>query len=217
MECSGTIADAFARYGHDAISCDLKVGHNKLSRHIRGDVFDTLAMLRGWADLAILHPVCRFLSVSGYHWCYRDPAKYPKTICGPERLAEVEKAVADYMKCVEVGKRFGIPRVAVENPIGIMSTRYRKPDQKFQPYDFGDDASKLTGLHLENLPPLWPTMRVPGRIVECDGKTVERWSNQTDSGQNNLGPTEDPEDRRAERATTYPGPADAMARQWGVL
>ena len=88
-----------------------------------------------------------------------------------------------------------------------MSTRYRKPDQYVQPYDFGDDASKKTGLWLNDLPLLTPTKRVPGRIV--NGK--ERWGNQTDSGQNRLGPSAD---RWRVRSQTYPGLAAAMADQW---
>lgn len=96
----------------------------------------------------------------------------------------------------------------MENPISIISTRIRKPDQIIQPYQFGHDASKSTCLWLNGLLPLRPTKWVEPRIV--DGK--KRWANQTDSGQNRLGPSEQ---RAALRAVTYQGIADAMAEQWG--
>ena len=107
-----------------------------------------------------------------------------------------------------------IPRICIENPVGCISTRIRKPDQWVQPYEFGDDASKKTGLWLKGLPNLVPTGRVPGRLVECppgSGKLRERWANQCDSGQNKLGPSSD---RWAKRAKTYTGLARAMADQW---
>jgi hypothetical protein len=129
-----------------------------------------------------------------------------------DRRQKTEDAVADFMECTVYG-----PRLCIENPIGIMSTRWRKPDQIIQPHDFGDDASKFTCFWLKNLPPLLPTKIVSGRVVIWNGKPVMRWANQTDSGQNRLGPTKDPEDRRAARAVTYPGPASAMADQWGSL
>lgn len=103
-----------------------------------------------------------------------------------------------------------IPRIAIENPVGYMSSYFRKPDQYIQPYEFGDDASKKTGLWLRGLPKLVPTERVDGRIV--NGK--ERWANQTDSGQNRLAPG--PE-RAKDRSVTYPGIADAIVDQWGRL
>jgi hypothetical protein len=103
-----------------------------------------------------------------------------------------------------------IRRIAVENPIGCLSSRIRKPDQIIQPFQFGDDASKSTCLWLKNLPILRPTTRIKGRLV--NGK--ERWSNQTDSGQNVLGPSEY---RAMERSRTYPGIASAMAEQWSQL
>lgn len=110
-----------------------------------------------------------------------------------------------------------VPRIAIENPVGAIGTRIRAADQFVQPYDFGDDASKRTGLWLKGLPPLVidPAKRFSGRLVEWprgSGKMVERWSNQTDSGQNRLGPSAD---RWAARSVTYAGIARAMARQWG--
>jgi hypothetical protein len=102
------------------------------------------------------------------------------------------------------------PHIAIENPIGCISTRIRKPDQIVQPYEYGDDASKATCLWLKNLPLLRPTAYVPPRIV--NGK--KRWGNQTDSGQNRIGPSED---RHTVRSQTYQGIAAAMAEQWGTF
>ena len=97
--------------------------------------------------------------------------------------------------------------------MGAISSRIRKPDQIIQPWQFGDDASKKTCLWLENLPPLVHTKIIPGRLVTLpSGKVVERWANQTDSGQNRLGPSED---RWKERSETYTGVSEAMAAQWG--
>lgn len=125
-----------------------------------------------------------------------------------DRRQKTEEAADDFMLCTRYG-----PRLCIENPIGIMSTRWRKPDQIIQPYWFLNDASKQTCLWLTKLPKLIPTGYIYPRIV--NGK--QRWSNQTDSGQNRLGPTKDPETRRSARAVTYPGVAAAMADQWGVL
>ena len=100
-----------------------------------------------------------------------------------------------------------INKIAIENPIGCISTRIRKPDQYIQPYEFGEDASKKTCLWLKNLPKLKPTKYIEPRII--NGK--KRWANQTDSGQNRLGPSDD---RWKKRSQTYRGLAQAMANQW---
>lgn len=110
--------------------------------------------------------------------------------------------------------RAPIAKIAAENPVGVASSRIRKPDQIIQPNWFGEDASKGTCLWLKGLKPLRPTFRVPGRMVEwpnSSGKMVERWANQTDSGQNRLSPGDD---RAALRGITYIGVAVAMAWQW---
>ncbi len=201
MECSQVIQQAFERRGHNAWSCDLKPATVNPARHIQGDVHEVLARLSWVPDLAIFHPVCRYLSVSGQHWIGKP---------GHEDRAElVEQAVADFMRCAEYMKKF--KRVCIENPVSIMSTRWRRPDQIIQPNWFGNDASKKTCNWLTGLPLLVPTEMIAPRMV--NGRP--RWANQTDSGQNRLGPTKDPEDRRAARAVTYPGPANAMAEQWG--
>lgn len=192
-ECSGVVRRAFAARGHDAWSVDLRSAYDASPRHICGDALEIMRC--DSFDLIIAHPPCTYLSVSGMHWTTRG-LRDPKL---------TEDALRFFVACLEAP----CPRVCVENPVGITSTRVRPPDQWIQPYQFGDDASKRTGLWLRGLPKLVPTCRVPGRLV--NGR--ERWSNQTDSGQNRLGPSER---RAAERAQTYPGIAAAMADQWDL-
>ena len=189
-ESSGTVRDAFIRAGHDAMSCDM-LPTEKTGPHYQGDVRDVLG--DGW-DLLIGHPPCTYLSVSGMHWTtrgLRDP-----------QLTEDALAFARLLMDAPIA------RIAIENPVSIISSRIRKPDQIIQPYHFGHDASKKTCLWLKWLPPLRPTAFVEPRIV--DGKP--RWANQTDSGQNKLPPSAD---RWRMRSKTYQGIADAMAAQWG--
>lgn len=189
-EFSGVVRDAFRARGHDARSCDI-LPANCFS-HYMCDVYDILH--NNW-DLMIAHPPCTDLAVSGAHR-FADKLKED-----PECQERALKFVQDLMDAP-------IPRIAVENPISIISTRIRKPDQIIQPYEYGHDASKRTCLWLKGLPKLVPTEYVEPRWV--DGKP--RWANQTDSGQNRLGPSED---RAANRAVTYKGIAEAMANQWG--
>ena len=189
-EYSGRVRDAFIRAGHDAMSCDL-LPTDVPGPHYQGDVTDILH--DGW-DLMVAHPPCTYLSVSGMHWTtrgLRDP-----------QLTE------DALAFVRLLLDAPIERIALENPISVISSRIRKPDQIITPYMFGHDASKKTCLWLKNLPPLMPTSMVEPRIV--NGK--KRWGNQTDSGQNKLPPSED---RWKIRSETYQGIADAMADQWG--
>lgn len=190
-EYSGRVREAFRKAGHSAISCDLLPAEQDSIYHYQGDVFDIIN--DGW-DLMIAHPPCTYLSVSGLHWNNK--------IEGREQ--ETEKALAFVRKLL----RAPIPKIALENPVGIISTRLYKPDQIIQPYQFGDDASKKTCLWLKGLPLLKPTKYIEPRMV--NGKP--RWGNQTDSGQNKLGPSED---RWKERSRTYQGIADAMGEQWG--
>lgn len=213
-ECSGIVREAFRRRGHDAISCDLKPTE-LAGPHIEGDVFD-----QDWNgfDLIICHPDCTYLCSSGLHWNKRVPGREDKT-----------KAAVEFAKAMLA---LPVPRIALENPIGRLGTAIRKADQIIQPWQFGDDASKATCLWLKGLPKLKATKEVLGRLV-CCGTVVEesagiygcancngekrarrRWANQTDSGQNRLGPGEQ---RSTDRARTYLGIAEAMADQWGRL
>ena len=188
-ESSGAVRDAFTRAGHYAMSCDL-LPTEQPGPHYQGDVRDVLD--QGW-DLMIAHPPCTYLSVSGMHWTtrgLRDP-----------------KLTEDALDLVRLFMRAPIDKIAIENPVSVISSRIRKPDQIIQPHQFGHDASKKTCLWLINLPLLRPTEMVEPRIV--NGKP--RWANQTDSGQNKLPPSKD---RWKLRSKTYEGIADAMAAQW---
>jgi hypothetical protein len=198
-EESGVVREAFRELGHDAWSCDLIPARDGSIYHLQQDVREVLGL--GW-DLGIFHPPCDYMCSSGLHWNKRTPGRAQKT---EEALEFVRLLLGS-----------PIPRIALENPVGCIGTRIRKADQTTHPFEFGDDASKRTCLWLKNLPPLAkdPALRVPGRWVEHNGKRVERWANQTNSGQNRLGPS--PE-RAAERARTYPGIARAFAEQWGRL
>ena len=191
-EYSGKVREAFRSMGHDAWSCDLLPADDGSEFHIQGDVTELLD--DGW-DLMVAFPPCTYLCSSGLHWNKRRP----------ERAAKTEEA----LRFVQALMDAPIPRIAIENPVGCISTRIRKASQYIQPYQFGDDASKKTGLWLKGLPLLVPTRNVEPRIV--NGK--KRWGNQTDSGQNRLGPSED---RWKIRSETYSGIADAMATQWGA-
>jgi len=201
FECSGAVRRAFRALGHDAWSCDLKPATDGSPYHIQGDAMEAI-WSRGW-DIIIMHPMCTALSLSGNaHYAVGKPKHQ-------ERL----KAIDYTMKLWCTAKQQGLS-VCMENPKGILSLYIGKPQQTVQPYEFGDDASKATCFWLHALDPLEiiPEQRFPGRWVEYRGKMVERWSNQTDSGQNRLGPSAT---RAAERAVTYPGIAAAMARNWG--
>ena len=191
-EFSGIVRDAFRAAGNHAISCDL-LPSDAAGSHYQGDVRDVL--LDGW-DLMIAHPPCTYLSSSGLHWNSRVPGRQEKT-----------DASLEFVRLLMAAP---IKHICIENPVGCIGTKIRKADQIIQPYQFGADASKQTALWLKNLSPLRPTRFVEPRMV--NGKP--RWSNQTDSGQNKLGPSPT---RAADRAKTYPGIAAAMADQWGKL
>lgn len=195
-ESSGVVREAFRKLGHDAWSCDLQAPDDHSQFHIRGDVFGVL--VPGCWDLMIAHPPCTYLSSSGMHWTTR----------GLRDAALTEDALQFVRDLMDAP----VPKIAIENPVGVISNRIRKPDQIIQPYDFGDDASKRTCLWLKGLPLLKPTAFVPGRPVEVGGKIVNRWGNQTDSGQNKMPPSKD---RWKLRSKTYQGIACAMAEQWG--
>ena len=190
-EYSGRVRDAFIKNGHDAMSCDL-LPTDAPGPHYQGDVFDIIN--DGW-DLMIAHPPCTYLCSSGLHWNTKRP----------ERAAQTEDALLFVHHLLDAP----IERIALENPIGCISTRIRKPNQTIQPWQFGEDASKATCLWLKNLPLLTATNIVASRMV--DGK--KRYGNQTDSGQNKLPPSAD---RWKIRSETYMGIAQAMADQWGA-
>lgn len=175
-EFSGVVRDAFLARGHDAMSCDLLTTDSP-GPHYQGDVFDIID--DGW-DLAIFHPPCTHLAVSGARW-FKDKQ---------EEQAEALEFVRRLLDAP-------IPRIALENPISIISTRIRKPDQIIQPWWFGHGETKATCLWLKNLPLLVPTNIVDGREAR-----VHRMS---------PGPN-----RWKERSRTFAGIGEAMAAQWGI-
>ena len=195
-EYSGRVRDAFIARGHTAMSCDL-LPTDVAGPHYQGDVFDIIN--DGW-DLMIAHPPCTYLSVSGMHWTtrgLRDPQLTEDALDFVQRLMNAP-----------------IAKIAIENPISVISSRIRKPDQIISPYQFGHDASKKTCLWLKDLPLLTPTQMVEPRIVITpSGKPAKRWGNQCDNyGQDKLPPSAD---RWKLRSATYQGIADAIAAQWG--
>lgn len=191
-EESQTVLHELLKLGVDAFSCDLLPASGRHpERHFQEDIFEVLEREAKF-DLMIAHPPCTYLSTSGIHWNNRGRG-WDKTNAA---LLFVEKLLGQ-----------DIQHICLENPVSIISTRIRKPDQIIQPYQFGENASKKTCLWLKNLPKLTPTEFVEPR--EVGGK--QRWGNQTDSGQNKLGPS----DQRAKiRSKTYQGVAEALARQY---
>jgi hypothetical protein len=200
-ERSGIVRSAFRARGHDAWSCDLAPAEDDSEHHFQGDILS----LTDWDfwDLFIVFPEYRYLAGSGLHWNGRVPGR-----------AALTQAALDFVRRLFA---LNVRRMCLENSVGLIGTAIRPPDQTIQPYQFGADASKRTCFWLRNLPPLRPTTRCPGRWVEYprgSGRLVERWANQTDGGQNRLGPSDT---RSIDRARTYPPVADAMAEQWGGL
>ena len=176
-EFSGAVRRAFRAVGHEAWSCDLLPAEDESPYHIQGDLLGILT--DGW-DLAVFHPPCTHLAVSGARW-FKDK--------------QVEQAEA--LEFVRTLLAAPIPRIALENPVSIISSRIRKPDQVIQPWMFGHGETKATCLWLKNLPP-----RVPTEVVDGREAKVHRMP---------PGP-----DRWKERSRTYQGIANAMAEQWGV-
>jgi hypothetical protein len=174
-EFSGTVRDAFIAAGHEAISCDL-LPTEKPGPHYQGDVMDIIN--EGW-DIMIAHPPCTHLAVSGARWWKNKQ----------QEQAEALEFVRQLMNAP-------IPRIAIENPISIISTAIRKPDQIIQPWQFGHGETKATCLWLKALPLLIPTNIVEGREARIHKmpQSANRWK---------------------ERSKTYQGIANAMALQWG--
>ena len=214
-EESQQVCKAFREKGHEAYSCDIvecSGGHNEW--HIMQDVitilngnceFETVDGIKhkicGKWDLIIAHPPCTYLTVTGNRWL--DTGKYGKSAW--RRMTERNKAIAFFYRFVMAN----CDHIAIENPIGIMSTAYRPPDQILQPYEYGDPERKSTCLWLKNLPQLRPTNIVePNIIVYKNGKgTDSAWHVST------MGLPK--EERTKMRSRTFPGLAKAMAEQWG--
>ena len=178
-EFSGTVREAFANYGHDAWSCDL-LPTEIYGQHYEGDIFEFLKIMPDW-DLMIAHPPCTHLAVSGARW-FKDKQKE-------------QKQALEFVKQL---MNLPINKIAIENPISVISSKIRKPDQIIHPWQFGHGETKATCLWLKGLPKLKPTDIVDGReqLIHKMPPGPERWKN---------------------RSRTYQGIADAMAEQWGVL
>ena len=176
-EFSGVVRDAFAALGHDAWSCDL-LPTERPGQHVEGDVSSVLG--DGW-DLLIAHPPCTHLAVSGARW-----------------FKHKEREQVEALAFVQLLLAAPVPRIALENPVSVISSRIRKPDQIVQPWQFGHGETKATCLWLKNLPPLVPTQIVAGRAprVHHASPGPNRWK---------------------ERSRTLPGIAAAFATQWGAL
>lgn len=196
-EFSGVVRDAFKLRGHDAWSCDI-LDTEATGNHLKGDVLGFLDM--GW-DMMIAHPPCTYLTCAGNKWMKPE---YSHRF--PDRPQQRERAVEFFMALMNAN----IPRIAVENPVGIMSTRYRKPDQIIQPYQFGHPDRKSTCLWLKNLPKL---ILDPSKLVEPVLHTTK--SGRTMSKHHAYAVSMEPHERMKFRSKTYRGIADAMAEQWG--
>jgi len=196
-EFSGTVRDAFSKLGHDAWSCDLEPT-DAPGNHYQGSVLDILN--DGW-DLMIAHPPCTYLTVTGNKWMkdeYKDRF--------PTRQQDRKDGIEFFIKLANAD----IPKIAIENPIGIMSTNWRKPDQIIQPWHYGHEATKSTCLWLKGLALLKPTNIVgKGEFVTFkSGKRMTKWYVDAANAKT-------PSERAKIRNKTFQGIADAMANQWG--
>lgn len=227
-EESQTVCKAFRKLGFNAYSCDIlpcSGGHPEW--HLHCDVLGVIKdkkgiletgedfVLNGDWDLMIAHPPCTYLSVSGARWYYHPEDKnlpidqrrpHPNF---PTRAQDRQEAIDFFLALAHAD----IPRIAIENPVGIMSKLFQKPNQIVQPYWFGDEATKTTCLWLKNLPNLEPTNIVGKgeRVVLSSGKSLPKW--YSDSFNTKIST----EMRRTLRSKTFQGFADAMAEQWSKI
>ncbi len=209
-EESQTITKAFRKLGHEAYSCDLlpcSGGHPEW--HNQCDVFEIID--EGW-DLMIAHPPCTFLAGSAVQWLshpddkkklFEDRRPHPKF---PNRRQDMMDSVG-FVKALY---NSSIDKVAIENPVGLLSSRWRKPDQIIQPYQFGDEATKTTCLWLKNLPELEHTKLVEKgeRVFFKSGKSHPKWYADA------LTKAKTKQERQTLRSKTFQGIADAIAKQW---
>lgn len=192
-EESQAVCIELRKMGHEAYSCDLQQcsgGHPEW--HLQMDVFEAIK-LKKW-DMGIFFPDCTYLTISANKWYKDQPKRKSGALVGQERRDAREKAIKFFMDLYNCD----IPKVSVENPIGVMSTRFRKPDQVLQPWMFGHGETKATCLWLRGLPKLKPTNIVEGR-------------------EQRLHLLPKTKDRAKLRSKTFSGIAAAMATQWGNL
>jgi hypothetical protein len=191
-EESGRVREAFARLGHNAWSCDL-LPTAIPGQHYQGDIFDILD--DSW-DMMIAHPPCTYLSYVGNIWF---KPKYKERF--PQREQQRQEAIKFFMALVNAP----VPRIAIENPVGIMNKVYKKADQTISPHMFGHREAKRTCLWLKDLPKLIPTNIVEDTISFQDWELSNSAFKMT------------PQERSTFRSRTFQGIADAMADQWGKL
>lgn len=188
-EESQAVTIELRKLGHEAFSCDLKECTGGYPEwHYQCDVFEAIKL--GW-DMAIFFPTCTYLTISANKWYKDQPSRKSGTLVGQERRDARVEAIDFFMRLYNCG----IQKIAIENPIGVMSSEFRKPDQVLQPWMFGHGETKATCLWLKGLPNLTPTNIVEGRLQRLHllPKTA---------------------DRATIRSKTYPGIAKAMAEQW---
>jgi site-specific DNA-cytosine methylase len=180
-EFSGVVRRAFRARGHDAWSCDLLPAEDRSKHHLQENILHVLERSAWFYDLMIAHPPCTHLAVSGARW-FKDKR-------------DEQEAALDFVRALMAAP---IPMIAIENPVSVISSRIRKPDQIIQPWQFGHGETKATCLWLKGLPLLTPTNIVEGRAnrVHRMAPSPDRWK---------------------ERSRTFQGIADAMADQWGSL
>lgn len=204
-EESQAVTKEFRKLGHEAFSCDIlpcSGGHPEW--HFQQDVFEVID--KGW-DLMIAHPPCTFLAVSGARWLYNKDGTPNE-----ERFYNQKQAL-DFVEMLMNAK---IDKIAIENPISVISSAIRKPDQIIQPYMFGDSASKSTCLWLKNLPLLEPTNIVSkGEFFEFKDRKTGKMKKQPMWYYEALQQAKTPQERRTLRSKTFKGIAEAMANQWG--
>jgi hypothetical protein len=189
-EESQAVTKELRKLGHDAFSCDIQDctgGHPEW--HLKMDIFQAID-LKEW-DMGIFFPDCTYLTISANKWYKDQPKRKSRTLVGLERREAREKAIDFFMKLYNCK----IPKVGIENPIGVISSRFRKPDQVLQPWMFGHGETKATCLWLRNLAKLKPTNIVDGRFQKMHLLPKTK-------------------DRAKLRSKTYPGIAKAMANQW---
>lgn len=198
-EFSGAVRDAFIGGGHEAMSCDLLPTETP-GPHYQGSVMDVLN--DGW-DLMVAHPPCTYLTLTGNKWFKPEFADR-----FPTRHQDREDAIEFFMALANAP----IPKIAIENPIGVLSSRWRKPNQIIQPWQYGFPTTKATCLWLKGLPNLVPTNIVSKGevVVSKSGNRMSRWYYETSKLPLKGGV------RAKARSVTFQGIADAMAAQWGA-
>jgi hypothetical protein len=188
-EESGVVRDAFRKLGHNAWSCDIIPCSGDPEFHLQMDIFEAIK-LKKW-DMGIFFPPCTYLTISANKWYADQPPRKSGALVGQARRDAREQAIKFFMDLYNSDIKF----IAMENPVGVMSTVFRKPNQVLQPWMFGHGETKATCLWLKNLPNLTPTNVVDGREQRLHALTPSK-------------------DRAMLRSKTFQGIADAMADQW---